>query len=119
MSAGDVIAAAFGAGANSVNGPNLESDDPAKGLAEARRAAIGNARREADDYAASLDMRVSRVLQVSERGRQSRVVDYVRPDGIVLTPIAAPPGAPAPRGAPGEMERTVSIWIDYALVPAR
>ena len=71
------IAAAFGAGANSVNGPNLGSQDPQKGQAEARDAAIANARAEAEAYAKGLGMRVARVLRVSERGNYARQDLYV------------------------------------------
>lgn len=115
-SAGDVIAAAFGAGANSVSGPNLGSIDPGKGMAEARASAIATARSEADAYAASLGMRVARVLRVSERGNVANQVQYAYRVSAPAAPAAPPPPAPV---AAGEMERQVTVWLDYALTPAK
>lgn len=114
-SAPDVIAAAFGAGANSVSGPNLGSQDQEKGVAEAREAAIANARAEADAYARSLGMRVARVIRVNERGNQARPMDFVVSASRANAPPPPPPPAPPPI-ATGEMERTVTVWVDFALV---
>lgn len=115
-SAPDVIAAAFGAGANSVNGPNLGAQDRDKGLAEARDAAIAQAKAEAESYAKSFGMRVARVIRVSERGNSARAMDFVVTGTRAM---AAPPPPPPPAPPPiagGEMERTVTVWVDFALV---
>ena len=56
----DVIAAAFAAGANSVNGPDLRSEDPQSGIAAARHDVLRNARAEAEDYADGLGMKIAR-----------------------------------------------------------
>jgi len=116
-----VIAAAFGAGANSVNGPNLGNMDPQTGMADARAIAINNARAEADDYAKGLGLRVVRVLRVSERGNNARAVDFVVTTGSRLSEGAgAPPPPPPPAPPPvagGEMKRTVTVYVDYALTP--
>lgn len=111
----DVIAAAFGAGANSVNGPNLGNREPATGVEQARADAITNARAEAETYAKAFGMRVARVLRVSERS------NYTRSDEIVVSAsrgygLASPP--PPPQMAPisgGEMTRTMTVWVDFAL----
>ncbi|SOB86973.1 hypothetical protein SAMN06297144_2092 [Sphingomonas guangdongensis] len=109
-----VIAAAFGAGANSVNGPNLGTQDSDKGLAEARDAAIAQAKAEAEDYARNFGLRVARVIRVSERGNSARPMDFV----VIASQNAAPP-PPSPAAPPpvagGEMERIVTIWVDFAL----
>lgn len=118
--ASDVIGAAFGAGANSVDGPNLGTLDPERGVADARAAALANAKAEADTYAAGLGMRVARVIRVSERGNYARPVDYVVVTGSRVgapPPPPPPPPAEAPPVAGGEMERTATVWIDFALVP--
>ena len=109
----DVIAAAFGAGANSVSGPSLRSQDSTKGLAEARSRAVEAAREEANAYAASLGMRVARVIRLSERGNDARPMDYSR-EILVFAPAPPPPVAPPIAG--GEMERTVTVWVDFALI---
>lgn len=113
----DVVAAAFGAGANSVSGPNLGTADPQVGMREAREEALKNARTEADAYAAGLGMRVARVIRLSERG------SYVRPTSEIIVTgsraVGAPPAPPPPPPIEGgELQRTLTIWIDYALTAA-
>jgi uncharacterized protein len=113
--ASDVIGAAFAAGANSVNGPNLGNIDPQTGMADARDAAIRNARAEAEDYAKGLGLKISRVLRVSERGNNARPVDYVMVTGSRSVGAPPPPPPPPPPVAAGEIKRSVTVWIDYAL----
>jgi uncharacterized protein len=113
----DVVAAAFGAGANSVSGPDLGSSDRDKGLVVARDAAIAQAKAEAEGYAKSFGLRVARVIRVSERGNSARPMDFV----VTASRVAsAPPPPPAPPSPPppiatGEMERSVTVWVDFAL----
>jgi uncharacterized protein YggE len=111
-----VVSAAFGAGANSVNGPNLGLIDNGKAVAEARKDALATARAEAESYASGLGMRIARVLRVSERGRAAdngadngiryRVEPGPVMGGTLETPIS-----------PGEVRQRVMLWIDYALAP--
>ncbi len=111
-----VVTGAFGAGANSVNGPNLGLIDNGKAVAEARKDALANARAEADSYASGLGMRIARVLRVSERGRSadnggdSGIRNRIEADpvmgGTLETPIS-----------PGEVRQRVTLWIDFALAP--
>lgn len=113
-SAPDVIGAGFAAGANSVSGPNLGTDDPSAGLAPARADALAHARAQAEAYASGLGMRIARVLRVSERGMSVAPQMFARASYAMSVP-AAP--APPPPISAGEVQRSVSIWIDYALVP--
>lgn len=110
----DVIAAAFASGANSVSGPDLGNGDITAGQAQARDDAIARARAEAEQYAQSLGMRVARVIRVSERGNRAQPVSYVM---RASAPSAAPPPPPPPPPpvAGGEIERTVTVWVDFAL----
>ena len=107
----DVIGAAFAAGANSVSGPNLGSVDPQKGIAETRSDALAQARAEADTYAKGLGMRIVRVIRVSERGNTAMQVSYA------VSRVSSRSVPPAPPLAGGEMQRTATVWIDYALAP--
>lgn len=113
--AAGVIDAAFGAGANSVSGPNLTLFDDSKALEQARRDAIARAKAEAATYADSLGMGVARVLRVSERGHFARPVG----DEIVVSArqVGAPPAPPPPPPpvAGGEMRQRVTVWVDFAL----
>lgn len=111
-----VVTGAFGAGANSVNGPNLGLDDDTKAVAEARKEALASARAEADTYAAGLGMRVARVLRVSERGRSA---DNGGDDGIRyrIEPARIMGGTAETPISAGEVRQRVILWIDFALAP--
>lgn len=109
-----VVTAAFGAGANSVNGPNLGLLDSSKAVAEARKDALADARAEAETYAAGLGMRVARVLRVSERGRSTDGVANANLLHRLESPAASYAATPVARG---EMRQRVTLWIDFALAP--
>jgi uncharacterized protein YggE len=105
----DIIDAMTGAGANDVRGPSFSLSNPAPAVREARRAAVAAALVEANTYAEALNMRIVRVLRVSERGDP----DEEEGEDIVVT------GSRIPRTPiePGEIATTVNVWIDYAMVP--
>lgn len=105
----DIIDGLFAAGANSVQGPKFSLADPAPAQRLARRAAVAAAREEADTYAEALNMRVSRVLRISERGGfDMDGGEYIVVTGsrIRRTPIE-----------PGELTTRIKVMIDYAMVP--
>lgn len=112
----EVIAAAFAAGANSVSGPSLGSMDPEKGVASARSDALAKARSEADAYARGLGMHVARILRVNERGNAARTLEYAL-SGV--RNIIAPSAPMAPPVSAGELQRTITVWIDFTMVPDR
>lgn len=66
--AGRILDTLVTAGANEINGPRFEIADAAAALDEARTRALAAARARAELYARSLDMRVRRILAVSETG---------------------------------------------------
>ena len=104
-----IIDSLFSAGANEVEGPAFSMKDPRPAQAEARRAAVASALEEANGYAEAMNMRVSRVLRVSQRGD----FDSTDANTIVVTGsrISAPPVEP------GEIRTRVQVWIDYAMRP--
>jgi uncharacterized protein YggE len=105
----DIIDALFTAGANSVQGPKFSLADPAPAQRLARRTAVAVAREEADTYAEALNMRVSRVLRISERGGfDMDGGEYIVVTGsrVRRTPIE-----------PGELTTRITVMIDYAMVP--
>ncbi len=65
---GQVLDALVASGANQVNGPSFEIDQPEAVYDEARRAALDKAQRRAEMYAKSLGMRVRRIVSISEGG---------------------------------------------------
>jgi uncharacterized protein YggE len=99
------------AGAEQVVGPvfGLRDDAPARRLA--REDAVRQARSEAEDYARSLGLRISRLLRVSERpGAYADPADMEAMMGAMLGWSDS---------SPGEVETKVRIAVDFALAPAR
>jgi uncharacterized protein YggE len=105
----DIIDALFAAGANSVDGPEFSLADPTPAERLARHAAVAAARLEAETYAEALNMRLTRILRVSERGRfETEGENYIVVTG---SRIRRPPIEP------GELTTSITVWIDYAMVP--
>jgi uncharacterized protein len=67
-SAGDVIDAAVGAGANQVYGPNLLAADQKAAYANALKAAVAEARSKAEALASSTGLTVGRITSIDESG---------------------------------------------------
>ena len=65
---GKVLDALVASGANQVNGPNFEIDQPEAAYDEARQAALAKARARAEMYAKTLGVRVRRIVSISEGG---------------------------------------------------
>ena len=105
---GRILDALVAEGANQINGPMLAIDRPEAALDEARTQALTNARARAELYARSLNMRVARVLAISETGA-----------------VYAPPRPMMARGmvaldasteiVPGEQTLSVSLTVSFEL----
>ena len=65
---GKVLDALVASGANQVNGPHFEIDQPDAVYDEARQAALAKAQARAQLYAKALDLRVRRIVSISEGG---------------------------------------------------
>lgn len=65
---GRILDALVATGANQVNGPSFDIDKKEPLYDEARRAALEQARRRADMYAAALGLRVRRIVSIDETG---------------------------------------------------
>lgn len=102
-----VMDALFAAGANDVNGPVFELQDPAPAQRAAERDAVARALVEADNYAAAFGKRVARVLRVSERQSWSRE----QGEAIIVTGSRMTPAI-----QPGELKTSVNLYVDFALV---
>jgi uncharacterized protein len=107
---GRVIDAAVGAGGNTVNGVFFSYQNPDEQLDAARRDAIAEARRRAELYASALNMRVLRVVAVSEGGGYSPPIPMV-----MRVESAQDAAAPPPPIAPGEIETRVSVGVTFEL----
>jgi uncharacterized protein YggE len=104
-----VVQSLFENGANQVRGPSFSLSNPKPAQAMARRAAVAAASEEAAAYADALNMRISRVLRVSERGDpRAEASDYIVVTG---SRVSRPPLEP------GELATSLRLWIDYAMAP--
>ncbi|WP_265587829.1 SIMPL domain-containing protein [Sphingomicrobium arenosum] len=96
-------------GANEIQGPNFEIDDPEEALDEARADALRIARERAELYAAALGKRVVRLAHFSEGGANF-------PSPIVVTGSRMRmEAASAPPIAAGEQEVGVMLNLRYIL----
>jgi uncharacterized protein len=110
---GRVIDTLVSAGANQVNGPAFQMDDPDPALDEARLDAMKKARARADLYARAAGLRVVRILSISESG------GYFGPPPVAFARMAspsAPPPPPAPVQA-GEVQLNANVTVLYELAP--
>jgi len=104
-----IIESLFENGANEVRGPSFSLSNPKPAEALARRDAVAVATEEAATYADALNMRIVRVLRVTERGNPDREEGrYITVTGsrIRTAPVE-----------PGELTTSVTLWIDYAMAP--
>ncbi|SHE79367.1 hypothetical protein SAMN04487965_0667 [Microbulbifer donghaiensis] len=106
---GDVLDDLAAAGANQIHGPNLEIGEPEPVMAEARKQALAKAQARAEDYAKSLDMKVRRIVSVSESGS----VGIPRP--MMRAEMAAAKDSVSTPVAPGETTLTVNLDLVFEL----
>lgn len=96
-------------GANQINGPSLGLDRPEAALDEARVAALTNARARAELYARAMNMRVRRVLLVSESG-----ATLPAPVPVMMMRGGAAQAADT-RIEPGEQVLSVTLTVSFEL----
>lgn len=110
---GRVIDTLVTAGANQINGPSFQMDDPDPALDEARLDAMRKARQRADLYARAAGLRVLRILSISESGGY-----FPRPQVAFarMEAAGAPPPPPSPVEA-GELELGANVTVLYELAP--
>ena len=106
--AGRVLDALVAAGANQIDGPMLGIERPEAALDEARTRALANAQARAELYARSLNMRVRRILAVSE----AELPD-VPP--VPMMGEARAMSVSATQIDPGEQTLTVALTVSFEL----
>ncbi|MDG2002182.1 MAG: SIMPL domain-containing protein [Novosphingobium sp.] len=108
---GKVIDTLISAGANQVNGPSFQMDEPDEALDEARREAVAKARQRAQLYAGAARLTVKRIVSISESSSNSGgpPMMYARAmamDVAESTPVSA-----------GEVEMQASVTVTFELAP--
>ncbi len=104
---GKVLDALAAVGANQINGPSFEIDQPEPGYDEARLAALQKAQARAETYAKALGLRVRRIVSISEGGGNFRPVPMMamaKADRYESTPVS-----------PGETTLSVSLDVVFEL----
>lgn len=106
--AGAVLDALVAAGANQINGPNLEVDKPGAALDEARTQAIATARARAELYAKAAGLRVKRIVQIGETGGSEP--GPIRP--MMAMAMRKEDSTPV---QPGEQTLSVNVQVTFEL----
>jgi uncharacterized protein YggE len=107
---GDILDALVAEGANQINGPSLTIDKPEEALDEARTKALAAGRARAELYARALDLRVVRLLSVSESGGS-----YPVPPPMPYGVMAARAQAADTKIDPGEQKLSVTLGMVFEL----
>lgn len=109
---GRIIDTLITAGANQVNGPHFQLDNPEAALDEARTQAVKNARQRADLLAAAAGLRVVRIISINESS------GYGSPEPMYRVAAEMADGAPAPAPlAVGEVDMSSSVGVQFELAP--
>lgn len=109
-SVGSVVDAATAAGATNINGITFRVDDPTTAEAEARAAAVADARSKADQLATAAEVTIVGVLSMSESGAQAPQPIYMEraafdtAAGAAETPVM-----------PGQVELSINVLIQYEI----
>ena len=113
---GTVIDTLAGAGANQINGPSFQLDQPDPALDQARLEAVKTARARAELYAGATGLRIVRILSINESGGYYGPPQVQFARDIMVTASAPPPPPPAPV-QPGELQMTTSVTMQFELAP--
>ena len=108
---GRVIDTLVEAGANQVNGPSFQMDEPDAATDEARLAAMKKARARAELYARAAGLRVVRILSISESG------GYTPGPPVVFARMAADSAAAPSPVAAGEIQLNATVTVLFELAP--
>ena len=106
---GKVLDALVASGANQVNGPSFEIDEPEAVYDEARRAALEQAQQRAKMYADSLGMHVRRIVSISEGG------GFQPPRPVMMAAAKAFDRAESSPVSPGETTLTANLDVVFEL----
>ncbi|MFC7053508.1 SIMPL domain-containing protein [Hansschlegelia quercus] len=109
---GDLVDAVVNAGSNQIDGLVFDVADADAKLDEARRAAMADARRKAELYAAGAGAKLGAPLMIEEQGGAP---EPVRPMTMRAKALDVP--APATPIAQGEQELTVRVTVKWELAP--
>jgi uncharacterized protein YggE len=105
---GKVLDVLVASGANQINGPSFEIDEPEAAYDEARRNALKKAQARAEMYAAALGLRVRRIVSIGEGG------GFNQPGPIPMMKMAAMDARETPV-SPGETSLSANLNVVFEL----
>ena len=108
---GRVIDTLVEAGANQVNGPSFQMDEPDAATDEARLAAMKKARARAELYARAAGLRVGRILSINESG------GYNPGPPVLYARMAADKAEASSPVAAGEIQLNANVTVMFELTP--
>lgn len=106
---GKVLDALAAVGANQINGPSFQIDQPDPVYDEARLAALKKAQARAETYAKALGLRVRRIVSISEGGGGFPPVPMVQMRAVAMDK------AESTSVSPGETTLTVNLDVVFEL----
>ena len=106
---GKVLDALVASGANQVNGPSFEIDEPEAVYDEARKAALAKAQSRATMYAETLGLRVRRIVSISEGG------GFEPPRPMPMMAMARGKAETDTAVSPGETTLTANLDVVFEL----
>ena len=107
---GGVLDALVASGANQVNGPSFEIDEPEAAYDEARLAALEKAKARAETYAKAMGLRVRRVVSISEGGGFQPPMPMMRMQAMDAVAARAETSV-----SPGETTLSVNLDVVFEL----
>lgn len=118
---GEAVATVTDAGANVVGGPDLRVSDRESANRSAYAAAYRAARARAEAYAGAADLKIARVLAITDGGEHGVPMPYsMERNANMSVQVSAPPpisAPPPPPFSPGVNSTEVRVRVDFALEP--
>jgi len=111
---GKVIDALISQGANNLDGPTFSIENTDELLGKARIEAMKKAMDRAKSYADTANLKVKRIVKISENARNIRPMRHMLMKSMAVETFAAGDAAPTPI-ASGEEEMSVSINVEFEL----
>jgi uncharacterized protein YggE len=109
-SVGAVVDAATGAGATNINGITFRVDDATAAEAEARAAAVADARAKADQLAEAAGVTIIGVLSMSESGAQPPMPIFMERAAFDMAA-----GEAATPVMPGQVELSINVFVQFEI----
>jgi uncharacterized protein YggE len=109
---GDVVDAATAAGATNISGITFRVEDPTAAQAEARSAAVADARAKAEQLATDAGVSITGVITITESGGVApQPIFYAQAE---MAMAAAAPVAQTPV-LPGQVELSITVMVQYQI----